>query len=70
MRIYTMPDIFETRSPHTSGVYSKRQVTIVRARRGVVDDQGREYIDCVGGQGTANLGHANAACRSGIAARR
>ena len=65
-----MPDIFELEAQHTSGVYSKRQVTIVRGEGAVLwDDQGREYIDCVGGQGTANLGHANAAVAAAIAAQ-
>lgn len=45
---------------HTSGVYPKRPVVIVRGEGARLwDDQGREYIDCVGGQGAANLGHAN-----------
>jgi LysW-gamma-L-lysine/LysW-L-ornithine aminotransferase len=45
---------------HTSGVYSKRQVAIVRGEGARLwDADGREYIDCVGGQGSANLGHAN-----------
>ena len=45
---------------HTSGVYAKRDLTIVRGAGALLwDDQGREYIDCVGGQGAANLGHAH-----------
>jgi acetylornithine/LysW-gamma-L-lysine aminotransferase len=45
---------------HTSGVYAKRDVTIVRGEGATLwDDQGRSYIDCVGGQGAANLGHAH-----------
>ncbi len=65
-----MSDIFEIESRYTSGVYAKRHVTVVRGEGAVVwDDQGREYIDCVGGQGTANLGHANAAVAAAIAAQ-
>src|SRR5690349_17311258 len=42
------------------GVYPKREVTIVRGEGARVwDDTGREYVDCVGGQGAANLGHCN-----------
>ena len=42
------------------GVYSKREVTIVRGEGARLwDDTGREYVDCMGGQGAANLGHAN-----------
>lgn len=44
----------------TSGVYSKRPVAIVRGKGAHLwDADGREYIDCVGGQGSANLGHAH-----------
>lgn len=47
---------------HTSGVYSKRPLTIVRgAGAHVWDDAGNMYIDCVGGQGAANLGHCHPA---------
>lgn len=55
---------------HSSGVYVKRPVTIVRGEGALLwDDQGRRYIDCVGGQGTANLGHANRAVADTIAAQ-
>lgn len=47
---------------HTSGVYAKRDLTIVRGAGATLwDDQGREFIDCVGGQGAANLGHTHPA---------
>ena len=47
-------------SQYTSGVYAKRDLTIVRGDGALLwDDQGNEYIDCVGGQGAANLGHAH-----------
>ncbi len=49
-------------SQHTSGVYPKREITIVRGEGAYVwDEQGRRYIDCVGGQGAANLGHSHPA---------
>ncbi|MEI6044599.1 MAG: aspartate aminotransferase family protein [Chloroflexota bacterium] len=42
------------------GVYPKREVTIVRGQGASLwDDTGREYVDCAGGQGAANLGHCN-----------
>ncbi len=42
------------------GVYQKRGVAIVRGQGARVwDDAGREYIDCVGGIGVANVGHCN-----------
>jgi acetylornithine/LysW-gamma-L-lysine aminotransferase len=47
-------------SLHTSGVYAKRDLTIVRGEGALLwDDEGNEYIDCVGAQGAANLGHAH-----------
>ena len=47
-------------SAHTSGVYPKRPLAIVRGLGARAwDAEGREYIDCVGGQGAANLGHAH-----------
>jgi len=44
----------------TTGVYTKRQVAIVRGDGALLwDANGKSYIDCVGGQGSANVGHAN-----------
>lgn len=52
--------IITTESLHTSGTYPKRNLAIVRGHGAQLwDADGREYIDCVGGQGVANLGHAN-----------
>ena len=43
---------------HTSGLYTKRAIVLVRGDGATVfDSEGRAYIDCVGGQGIANLGH-------------
>jgi len=53
---------------YTSGVYTKRPVAIVRGLEAHLwDADGREYIDCVGGQGAANLGHANPVVAQAIA---
>ena len=55
-------DTIARESAHTSGLYQKRDVVLVRGEGAVVwDDAGRQYIDCVGGQGIANLGHGNVA---------
>ncbi|HLY28096.1 MAG TPA: aspartate aminotransferase family protein, partial [Aggregatilineales bacterium] len=60
-----MTDItqFNTRQvedAHTSGVYPKRPITIVRGEGALLyDDAGNAYIDCAGGQGSANLGHCH-----------
>ncbi len=45
---------------YSAGTYYKRKVVIVRGQGARLwDEDGREYIDCVGGQGAANLGHQN-----------
>lgn len=55
-------EIVDLESKHTSGVYSKRPIAIVRGKGAHLwDSDGKEYIDCVGGQGTANVGHSNPA---------
>ncbi|MGH2493018.1 MAG: aspartate aminotransferase family protein [Candidatus Limnocylindria bacterium] len=55
---------------HTSGLYTKRPLVIVRGEGALLyDEDGREYIDCVGGQGSANLGHSNVAVADAIAAQ-
>lgn len=52
---------------HTSGVYPKRPLTVVRGEGAYLwDEAGRRYIDCVGGQGSANLGHAHPAIVAAI----
>lgn len=53
---------------HTSGLYTKRPLVIIRGEGAHLwDADGREYIDCVGGQGAANLGHANPRVAQAIA---
>jgi len=60
-------NIIDIESKYTSGVSSKRPLAIVRGKGAHVwDDSGREYIDCVGGQGTANIGHGNAVVADAI----
>jgi len=60
--IENIADIFTSEARYTSGVYAKREVAIVRGQGAMLfDHTGKEYIDCVGGQGTANLGHAHPA---------
>ena len=55
---------------YTSGVYSKRPVTIVRGSGALVwDAEGREYIDCTAGYGVANIGHARPEIAAAIAAQ-
>ncbi|GAB4207151.1 MAG: aspartate aminotransferase family protein [Roseiflexaceae bacterium] len=64
---HTNAALIELETAHTSGVYPKRPVAIVRGQGATLwDAEGREYIDCVGGQGAANLGHAHPAVVAAI----
>jgi acetylornithine/LysW-gamma-L-lysine aminotransferase len=61
-------DVIAREGAHTSGLYQKRDLALVRGDGAMVwDDTGRQYIDCVGGQGSGNLGHANAAVADALA---
>jgi acetylornithine/LysW-gamma-L-lysine aminotransferase len=61
-------DVIGREAAHTSGLYQKRDLALVRGEGARVwDDAGREYIDCVGGQGSGNLGHGNAAVADALA---
>jgi acetylornithine/LysW-gamma-L-lysine aminotransferase len=63
-----MSEAIERENAHTSGLYQKRDLALVRGEGPLVwDEAGREYIDCVGGQGSGNLGHANAAVADALA---
>ncbi len=54
--------IIEAEQAHTSGVYPKRSVALVRgAGARVWDADGVEYLDCTAAQGAANLGHSHPA---------
>ena len=57
-----MQNWLEIEKRHDSGVYNKHDLVIVRGQGAHVwDIEGREYIDCVGGYGVANVGHSNPA---------
>jgi [amino-group carrier protein]-gamma-(L-lysyl/L-ornithyl)-L-glutamate aminotransferase len=61
-------ELMAAEDAHTSGLYTKRQLVLVRGDGATVyDSEGRAYIDCVGGQGSANLGHGNVAVADAIA---
>lgn len=63
-------DTIQRESRHTSGVYGKRDVALVRGQGATVwDDQGRRYIDCAAGIGVANLGHSHPAIVAAVAAQ-
>ncbi|MBI5950614.1 MAG: aspartate aminotransferase family protein [Chloroflexi bacterium] len=55
-----MENIIEIENKHTSGVYAKQALAIVRGRgASLFDVDGNEYLDCSSGHGVANLGHAH-----------
>ena len=61
-------DVIAAEDAHTSGLYTKRQLVITRGDGATVwDSEGRAYVDCVGGQGMANIGHGNAAVAAALA---
>jgi acetylornithine/LysW-gamma-L-lysine aminotransferase len=63
-------NLIEIETQYTSGLYTKRPIAIVRGEGAHLwDSQGKEYIDCVGGQGAGNLGHANPAVAQAITAQ-
>jgi acetylornithine/LysW-gamma-L-lysine aminotransferase len=60
--------IQELESQFTSGVYTKRPIALVRGKGARLwDSDENEYVDCVGGQGSVNIGHANPAVAEAIA---
>jgi acetylornithine/LysW-gamma-L-lysine aminotransferase len=55
-----MTAIQEIEERYSTGVYSKRGMTIVRGEgTRLWDAEGKEYIDCAAGMGVASLGHAH-----------
>lgn len=66
----TADAIIAAEARHTAGVYPKRPLVLVGGQGARVwDIEGRAYIDCVGGQGAANLGHAHPAVVAAVAAQ-
>ncbi len=63
----TLLDTVSLEQSHTSGAYLKRDVQLVRGEGTYVwDADGNRYIDCVAGQGSANLGHCHPAVVAAI----
>jgi len=59
-RINDSVETINLEKQYSSGVYSKRDLMIVRGRGALLfDSEGHEYIDLVGGQGIAILGHSH-----------
>ncbi|MBN1538093.1 MAG: aspartate aminotransferase family protein [Anaerolineales bacterium] len=53
-------EIFEIEALHSAGTYAKQPLAIVRGQGAIlIDEDGKEYLDCTSGHGVANLGHAH-----------
>ncbi len=66
----TQPDYQALEARYSTGVYTKRPLTIVRgAGTTVWDADGRAYLDCAAGYGVANLGHCHPAVVSAVQAQ-
>ena len=62
--------IVDLEDRYGSGLYARQPIVLVRGRGATVwDAGGRAYVDCVGGQGVANVGHAHPAVAGAIAAQ-
>ncbi|HIP97281.1 MAG TPA: aspartate aminotransferase family protein [Anaerolineae bacterium] len=58
----TTDELIALEDQHDSGLYTKQPLILVRGEGARLwDADGREYVDCVGGHGVANVGHANPA---------
>ncbi len=63
-----MTDYQEMEDRGSMGILPKRDVVIVRGRgTRLWDSDGKEYIDCIGGIGTANIGHCHPAVAEAVA---
>jgi acetylornithine/LysW-gamma-L-lysine aminotransferase len=66
--IVNQEEIIGLEERHESGVYTKQPLALVRGEGARVwDAEGRAYIDCVGGHGVANVGHAHPALVQAVA---
>lgn len=53
-------DLIEIENRYMANVYAKRPIVIVKGKGAVVwDNEGKEYIDCMGGYGVCIVGHAH-----------
>jgi acetylornithine/LysW-gamma-L-lysine aminotransferase len=66
----TNESILATEQRYETGVYAKRPIAIVRGEGARLwDANGTCYIDCVGGHGSANLGHSHPALLAALQAQ-
>jgi len=63
-----MDDLFDVETAHSTGLYTKHPIALVRGEGASLWDQADlEYIDCMAGHGVANLGHAHPAVARAVA---
>ncbi|WP_089936556.1 aspartate aminotransferase family protein [Candidatus Entotheonella palauensis] len=63
-----MSAIQELETQYSTGIYAKRELTVVRGEGARLwDEDGKVYIDCIGGMGVASVGHANPKVAKAIA---
>jgi acetylornithine/LysW-gamma-L-lysine aminotransferase len=68
LEVTSEEQIIDLEERFESGLYPKQPLVLVRgAGARLWDAAGREYIDCMGGQGVANVGHANPAVLRALA---
>lgn len=59
---YDRQQIMTWETDHESGTYGKQPIVLVRGEGAHIwDMDGTEYIDCIGGHGASNMGHAHPA---------
>jgi len=59
---YDRDQIIAWETDHESGTYGKQPIVLVRGEGAHIwDMDGTEYIDCIGGHGASNMGHAHPA---------
>jgi acetylornithine/LysW-gamma-L-lysine aminotransferase len=64
----TAEDIFQLEDMYDSALYPKRPLAVVRGEGARLwDANGQMFIDCVGGHGVANVGHANPIVNAAVA---
>jgi acetylornithine/LysW-gamma-L-lysine aminotransferase len=63
-----MSAIQELENQYSTGIYAKRELTVVRGEGARLwDEDGNVYIDCIGGMGVASVGHAHPKVAEAIA---
>jgi len=68
MKKLSASEIIEIENRHTSGLYAKQPIIIVRGQgASLFDIDGVEYLDCAAGHGVANLGHGHPKVAAAIA---